>query len=234
MSFFCIFVVENSAHFKSECSAGRMGEGEGVSIKISESEKVVEESWCAQAIRAFKEEAYDAVPDIGGLSDEDLKNKGVLLPLACVYFIVFTFCLLFFSIWGAITIVNNRFLVVDVGDGLVCDTVKTYITANYIGDLSGRWSTDKDLNQNTTMFSLSFAGGMMDSIYIENMGRFRSSLYALGAKAAKRDTLYSLLALATYNFQATDASRMSFYASIWPDQIVSALGIWSFAIVDRH
>jgi len=176
--------------------------------------------------RQLEEMSMDSAPNVG--DPGDLAKHGVLIPMTMLYIGVFVATLFFFTINNANQIAAQNFLSLTADSGFICNTVPLYITASFYGDLNGAWSTNGDFQSNASFYQLDFSGAAVTpGAFRSNMEYFKSQLQIIGTKMQTRDSLFSLLALASFGEIASDGTGLTFSVGVLPVQVFANMKVYS-------
>ena len=184
------------------------------------------------------EKILEAAPGLGGADKSDLESRGILLPLILLYGMMWFGALIYFAVTGALAVSNRIFINLDgTSSDTICTTVPAVTTGAFQADSWGNWETSPKFGYNSSIYVLEFQGSKIDEQgYSALMARYTARLKALGAKAAVRNTAWSLIAWSTFkfsdpttnsNFYSTASADVLFNANIWGASIASAKGFCS-------
>jgi len=161
----------------------------------------------------IKDSIYQSAPEMGTDMD-DLKAKGLAIPLILLYFAMFFIALIYLTVTGATTEVNKMFLGLDRTDPTIfCVEVPLSVNGVFLGDTAGEWETSNSYAYNESLYGLEFAGSQINTLqYMTSMDAIQKRVKALGERMAKRDLSWGFLAYAAFGFTDTD-TNMYFYSS---------------------
>ena len=159
---------------------------------------------------------------IRDLDLRDLKRSKLAIPFTALYLIFFLVMFGLTFSFNLTSAVGKEFLSLQGSNEYQnCELEPAPVTATFEADYEGRWSTQKGFTANNTIYSLSFFGSLISvDEYRQTMLSFGEKLKVIGAKSARRDFIWSILAWVS--FRARDqATGLSFLPTAQVDIVLN-------------
>lgn len=152
----------------------------------------------------------------------DLRRRGLAVPLTSLHVALFCTLLAVSTYFNFTSTMGQEFLSLQGNSSAqTCQEQLQAVTATFLIDYKGRWSTDPKFLSNESIYSLRFDGATISlSEYQRSIRAFVDKISRVGRRSAGRSFIWSSVAWAT--FSATDhATRLSFRTLAAPEVVVS-------------